>query len=213
MLELYTYFRSSSAWRVRIALHLKGLPHASRYTHLPHDEQRQPDYLQLNPQGMVPTLVDGSVVVTQSLAIIEYLEEAYPQPPLLPALPVDRAWVRSLALLIASDIQPLNNLRVLRYLNHVAQLDEARRSAWIRHWIREGFAALEARLAADSRRGCCCYGDTPGLADLCLVPQVYNARRHECDLDAFPLINRIAGHCANLPAFQAAAPEKQVDAG
>lgn len=213
MLELSTHFRSSSAYRVRIALHLKGLPHASRYVHLAHDEQRQPDYLRLNPQGMVPALIDGPDVVTQSLAIIEYLEELHPQPPLLPASAVDRAWVRSLALQIAADIQPLNNLRVLRYLHHVAQLDEAQRSTWIQHWIREGFLALEARLQRDSRRGSCCFGDAPGLADLCLVPQVYNARRFDCDLREFPLITRIAEHCENLPAFQAAAPERQMDAG
>lgn len=212
MLELHTYYRSSSAYRVRIALHLKGLQYTSRYVHLLHDEHRQTGYLHLNPQGMVPTLVDGPAVVTQSLAILEYLDEVYPQPPLLPASPVDRAWVRSLALLIAADIQPLSNLRVQRYLNGVAQLDETLRSAWIGHWIREGFAAMEARLAGDSRRGRCCYGESPGLADLCLVPQVYNARRYACDLDAFPLITRIAGHCANLPAFRAAAPDNQEDA-
>lgn len=212
MLELHTYYRSSSAYRVRIALHLKGLPYASRYVHLPRDEQRRPDYLRLNRQGMVPVLVDGSNVVTQSLAIIEYLEEVCPQPPLLPASSVDRAYVRSLAQQIACDIQPLNNLRVLRYLGRMPELDEAQRSVWIGHWIREGFTALEARLDADARRGRCCYGDTPGLADLCLVPQVYNAHRYECDLGAFPLITRIADYCANLPAFQAAAPDNQEDA-
>jgi maleylacetoacetate isomerase len=210
-LALYTYFRSSASYRVRIALHLKGLAFEPRYVHLLRKEQTAPAYRDLNPQGLVPTLVDGSTVLTQSLAIIEYLEETHPEPPLLPATAAERAQVRSLAYLIACDTQPLQNLRVLRYLGHELGVDEMRRTAWIIHWIRESFIALEARLAKSPLAGAYCWGDRPGLADICLVPQVYNARRFDCELRDFPRIVQISDRCLELPTFQAASPDQQDD--
>jgi maleylacetoacetate isomerase len=213
-IRLHGYWRSSAAWRVRIALNLKGLAWESVPVHLVRNggEQRQPAFLALNPQGLVPALEIDGLVLTQSLAIIEYLEETRPAPALLPADAAGRARVRSLAQLIASEIHPLNNLRVLRYLGEQAGLDEAARDAWYRHWIGEGLAALETRLAREAGTGRFCHGGTPGLADCCLAPQLYNARRYDCELDAFPTLLRIEAACMELPAFRLAAPELQPDA-
>lgn len=214
MLTLYTYFRSSAAYRVRIALNLKGIEYCSRFVHLLRQggEQRQPAYLKLNPQGLVPTLVEGEEVMTQSLAIIAYLDEAYPQPPLLPADLKARAYVRSLAQLIACDIHPLNNLRVRQYLLEKWEHSDAEWQDWHRHWIDEGFRALEAQLATHPATGRCCYGDSPTMADICLIPQIYNACRFDCDLSPYPLLNGIYRYCTALEAFRQAAPEHQLDA-
>ncbi|WP_345796773.1 maleylacetoacetate isomerase [Castellaniella sp. MT123] len=213
MRELYSYFRSSAAYRVRIALGIKGLDYRIVPIHLLNGggEQHGADYLRRNPEGLVPALADGGHVLTQSLAIMEYLDEAYAGAPLLPADPLARARTRALALLIACDIHPLNNLRVLRWLAHEMRVDKDVRDAWYRHWIEIGFQALEARLQSPDT-GLCCHGDTPGMADCCLVPQVYNAQRYDMDLSAYPTVARIAAHCETLPAFQAAHPDVQPDA-
>jgi maleylpyruvate isomerase len=214
-MQLYSYFRSSAAYRVRIALNLKGLPYEYAPVHLLKDggQQLKPEYTRLNPQALVPTLVDGDAVLTQSMAIIEYLEETHPQPPLLPATPVARARVRALAQGIACDIHPLNNLRVLRYLKREFDLPDEARDGWYRHWVESGLLALERMLADSPDTGTYCHGDTPTLADACLVPQVFNARRLDCDLSAMPNIVRIDAACLALPAFAQAAPDAQPDAG
>lgn len=209
---LYTYFRSSAAYRVRIALALKKLPYRSVPVHLLNQggEQRLPAYAALNPQRLVPAwqTADGAVLA-QSLAIIEYLEETHPEPPLLPADPLQRARVRAFAQHIACDIHPLNNLRVLQYLAQNEGWDEAKKQAWYAHWVHSGFAALEALLTDSSAY---CFGDTPTLADCCLIPQVYNARRFQIDLSVYPRICRIDETAARHPAFIQAAPEQQADA-
>lgn len=212
-MKLYSYFRSSAAYRVRIALNLKGLAYETVPVHLLRNggEHRQPAYTALNPQALVPALADDGHWLTQSLAVIEYLEETRGGPPLLPADPPGRARVRALAQLIACDTHPLNNLRVLRYLQDVLAADEAAKNAWYRHWVAESFNALEILLQS-AGTGRFCHGDTPTLADCCLVPQVYNARRFGVDLTPYPAIVRIDAECAALPAFQAAAPEAQPDA-
>ncbi|OZI61490.1 maleylacetoacetate isomerase [Bordetella genomosp. 11] len=213
-MQLYSYFRSSAAYRVRIALNLKGLAYDYVPVHLLKDggQQLKPEYLRLNPQAMVPTLVDGSAVLTQSMAIIEYLDETHPQPPLLPSTPVARARVRALAQGISCDIHPLNNLRVLRYLKKELDVPDAARDAWYRHWVQTGLLALEHMLADSPDTGVYCHGDSPTLADACLVPQLFNARRLDCDLSAMPVIARIDAACRALPAFEQAAPENQPDA-
>lgn len=211
-LELHTFFRSSAAYRVRIALNLKGLAYTPRYVDLMRGDQQNPEYRQLNPEARIPSLVVDGRVLTQSLAILEYLEETHPQPPLLPGDPIDRAWVRALALIVACDIHPLNNLRVLDYLGGNFGQDEAARLAWMRHWIGDGLAAVEAHLAGRDGGAGFCLGDTPTLADICLVPQVFNARRAGCDLSAFPRILAVEARCLALPAFQEAAPDRQPDA-
>ncbi|WP_434101693.1 maleylacetoacetate isomerase [Methylocaldum gracile] len=211
-LELYTYFRSSAAYRVRIALNLKRLSYRPQFVHLAKGMQRQPKYREINPQGLVPTLVDRGTPFTQSLAIIEYLNDTYPDPPLLPRRRDERAYVRALAQIIACDIHPLNNLRVLRYLAEVLGQDEPARNAWIRYWIEEGFGAFEEQLARHGGSSRFCFGDTPTLADICLVPQVFNARRFGCDLNGFPRIRAIDENCLALTAFRDAAPEQQADA-
>ncbi len=211
-LILYTYFRSSAAYRVRIGLNLKGIRYEPRFVHLARGEQEKPAYRELNPLGLVPTLVHGSSVLTQSLAILEYLDEVFPTPPLLPPEPGLRARARALAYLVACDIHPLNNLRVLKYLEHdMGQCPEARRH-WYRHWIAEGFLALERLLGMDAGAGLFCLGEIPSLADVCLIPQVFNARRFDCDLERFPHIRAIEAHCLTLPAFSQASPEVQPDA-
>lgn len=214
MLTLHTYYRSSASYRVRIALGLKGLLWAAAAVHLTRDggQQHGAAFRGLNPQGRVPALVDGDLVVTQSLAIIEYLDETRPLPPLLPADAAGRARVRSLAQLIACDIQPLQNLSVTRYLSRDLGLDEPRVKAWLVHWISGGLAAFEARLATEPATGRFVHGDTPGLADCCLVPQCYAARRFGVDTAAFPTLAAIERRCLELPAFAAAAPEAQPDA-
>ena len=210
-MKVYGYFRSSAAYRVRIALNLKGLTPEFASVHLRKGEQKAPGYAALNPQKLVPALEDEGTVMTQSLAIIEYLDERHPHPPLLPVDPKDRARVRAIALAIACDIHPLNNLRVLNHLRDRLGLDEEARNAWYRHWIVEGFEALEAMLANDSRTGRFCHGDGPTLADICLVPQVYNAERYGCDLTPYPTVTRIAAACRALDAFAAADPGRQPD--
>ena len=208
---LYGYFRSSAAYRVRIALNLKGLGYAQAPVSLLRGEQRSADYLALNPQGLVPALLDNGVLLTQSLAICEYLDEAYPDSArLLPDAAVARAQVRAVAQAIACDIHPLNNLRVLNYLKVELGQDEAARNGWYRHWVGTGFAALERQLAASA--GQYCFGDTPTLADVCLLPQVFNAQRFAVDMAAYPLLARIAANLEQLPAFADAHPSRQPDA-
>ena len=213
-LRLYSYWRSSAAYRVRIGLNLKGLRYETVPVHLVRDggEQHQADYTAMNPQHMVPTLTHGVRVIRQSLAILEYLDEAWPSPRLLPMTARDRARVRSLAQLVAADIHPLNNLRVMRYFEQTWSVPQSERDEWIKHWIVEGFDAMEALLANDAATGTYCHGQTPGLADCCLVPQVFNARRFGVDMAAFPTIARIEEACLELPAFADARPEKQPDA-
>lgn len=213
MTTLYGYFRSSAAYRVRIALNLKGLAFDQTIVNLVKGEQREETNLARHPQGLVPTLeTDDGVRLTQSLAICEYLDEQHPEPPLLPADAEGRARVRALAQLVACEIHPLNNLKVLKYLVHELKIDDDAKLAWYRHWIAEGFTALEARLANEAGTGQFCHGDSPTLADICLVPQVFNAERFECDLSAYPTIQRITDNCRALPAFRQAAPEAQPDA-
>lgn len=213
-MRLYTYFRSSAAYRVRIALGLKGLAYDAVPVHLVRGggEHRQPAYLQLNPAGLVPALEDGGEVLGQSLAIIEYLEEVHPRPALLPQAPLDRARVRAIALAIACDIHPINNLRVLQYLGEVLGAADSQKTDWYRHWVLAGLGAVEALLAGDRRTGDFCHGDVPGLADCCLVPQVFNARRFGCDLLTMPNVVRIAANCETIEAFRLAAPGNQPDA-
>ncbi|WP_240095688.1 maleylacetoacetate isomerase [Thermomonas flagellata] len=213
-LRLYSYWRSSAAYRVRIGLHLKGLAYETVPVHLLRDggQQHAPEYHALNPQALVPTLMHGQRRLTQSLAILEYLDELWPTPPLLPASARDRARVRALAQLVACDIHPLNNLRVLQYFEREWGVPQAERDGWVRHWIAQGFAALEAQLAGHPSTGPYCDGEQPGLADCCLVPQAYNARRFGVDLAAYPTIARIEAACLALPAFAAARPEAQPDA-
>ena len=209
---LHGYFRSSAAYRVRIALNLKGLEAEQRFVHLRRNEQRAPGFLAVNPQGLVPALVlDDGTALTQSLAIIEYLEERHPAPPLLPRGAEDRAFVRAIALAIACDIHPLNNTRVLKYLESVLGVDEPRRNDWYRHWIDEGFAAIEPQLASRAS-GRYSLGDTPTLADICLVPQVANAGRLKIPMDPYPRISAINEACLALPAFDRARPAAQPDA-
>ncbi|SAK87367.1 maleylacetoacetate isomerase [Caballeronia hypogeia] len=212
---LHGYFRSSASFRVRIALNLKGVAYDQAPVHLVRDggEQLQAAFRALNPDALVPALTcdDGSVL-TQSLAIIEYLEERYPTPALLPGLAADRAFVRAAALQIACEIHPLDNLRVLKYLKQELGASEAQKDAWYSHWIHLGFASLEARLASDSRVGSFVFGDAPTLADICLVPQVWNARRFAIPLSDYPTIVRIADHAMQHDAFAAADPARQPDA-
>jgi len=204
---LYDYALSSASYRVRIALALKGLQVTSVQKNLRDGEQRHEDFLTINSQGLVPALtLDDGTVLTQSVAIMEYLDEIYPEPPLLPASSLARARVRALAQLITCDIHPLNNLRVLRYLQNDLNLDKEVRDTWYRHWIQLGFEALERSLARDAAGGRFCHGDTPTLADVCLVPQVFNARRFAVALEPYPRIAAIDAACRELPAFQSAAP-------
>ena len=209
-MRLYDYRRSSSAHRVRIALRFKEVEHESVAVDLRQGVHRTLDYLGHNQQGLVPTLEHDGLQLTQSLAIIEWLDETYPTPPLLPTAPEGRALVRSLALHLACEVQPPTNLRVLQYLKNRAGLDQHEVNAWFRHWIAEGFGSLERRLAAVAGRYC--VGDEVTMADLCLVPEVHNARRFDCDLGSFPTIRRIEAACLRLPAFFDARPEYQADA-
>ena len=212
-MKLYDYFRSSAAYRVRIALNLKGIAPERAFVHLRHGAQRDAAYLDLNPQGLVPLVVtDDGEMVTQSLAIIEWLDETHPAPPLLPGTPLERARVRSLALTVACDIHPLNNLRVLQYLTGPLGASDGARDAWYAHWCEVGLGALETRLAREPATGRCCHGDAPTLADICLVPQLANARRVDLDLAPFPTLLAIEAACLALPAFAAAAPALQPDA-
>ncbi len=209
-MKLYGYYRSSAAYRVRIALNLKGLGYENAFVHLRKGEQRAPDYVKLNPQALVPMLVDGGATLTQSLAILEYLEEVHPKPALLPRDPVGRARVRALSLAVACDIHPLNNLKVLQHLQKELGLDEAARNAWYHRWVQEGFKAIEAQLGSPET-GRFCHGDQPGMADACLVPQAYNAERLKVDLAPYPTLRRIVAEARALPTFAQAEPEAQPD--
>lgn len=209
-MTLYGYFRSSAAYRVRIALNLKGLQADAVAVSLINGEQSQPAYRSLNPQGLVPALATEQGLLTQSMAIIEYLESQHPTPALLPGDAWAQAHIRAFAQSLACDIHPLNNLRVLKYLTGELGVSETQKNAWYAHWIQTGFAGLETNL--QQHAGNYCFGDSPSLADVCLVPQVYNARRFKVDLSAFPLINRITDYCNQQPAFADALPERQPDA-
>jgi maleylacetoacetate isomerase len=212
-LRLYSYWRSSAAYRVRIGLNLKGLPYETVPVHLVRDggEQHSPAFRETNPQQLVPVLQHGGRTIRQSMAILEYLDETWPDAPLLPAVSRDRARARAIAQAVACDIHPLNNLRVLRYFEHTWGVPQAERDDWVRHWIDEGFAAIEAMLAGHVATGAYCEGDTPTIADCCLIPQAYNARRFGVDISRYPTIARIEANCLALPAFDAARPERQPD--
>lgn len=209
-MRLYGYWRSSASYRVRIALNWKGIEYEHGPTDLRRGEHRTLTYLEKNPQGLVPLLEDGDVRLTQSLAIIEALEETRPEPPLLPKGTAERAAVRATALYIACEIHPLNNLRVLQHIKRAYGLEESDVNAWYRHWIGQGFSRLEADLKRSAGRYC--HGDAVTMADVCLVPQVANARRYNCDLEPYPIIRRIDKACQELEAFERARPERQPDA-
>ena len=213
-MKLYNYFRSSASFRVRIALALKGIDYEYAAVHLLQGggQQFAAGFKAMNPAALVPVLDDDGTVLMQSLAIIEYLDETRPQPPLLPAAAADRARVRAIALAIACEIHPLNNLRVLGYLNKTLGVAEEQRNAWYRHWVETGLATVEAMLAGDPRTGSCCHGDAPTLADVLLVPQIFNAQRFNCRLDHVPTVMRIHQHCLTLPAFAESVPALQPDA-
>lgn len=209
-MKLYTYFRSSAAFRVRIALNVKDLRYESLFVHLAKGEHRRPEYTKVNPQGLLPTLeLDDGIRLNQSLAIIEYLEDKHPRPPLLPSDAVGKARVRGLAELVACEIHPLNNLRVLQHLKRSLGQSEEQVNAWYRHWIADGLAKLEAQLDPKAKFA---YGDAPTMADCCLVPQIFNAKRYDCDLAPYPTTMRVFEQCMRLEAFDRAQPAKQPDA-
>ncbi len=208
---LHGYFRSSAAYRVRIALNLKGIDCEKRFIHLRKNDQHAEQFRDLNPQGLVPVLEDRGKVISQSMAIIEYLDEVHPKPPLLPKQSYERAFVRSIAMAIACDLHPLNNLRVLRYLDYNLQLSQQQRNEWYKHWIAIELNALEAKLVVAGNSGQFCFGDSPTIADVCLVPQMSNARRLDCDLEGFPRLVQIDSNLRQLEAFEKAAPENQPD--
>jgi maleylacetoacetate isomerase len=209
--KLYTYFRSSASFRVRIALNLKGVAYEPSFVHLPRGEHRASAYSKVNPQALTPALeLDDGEPLAQSLAIIEYLDEVHPQPPLLPRDAKARARVRSLSLLIACEIHPLNNLRTLQYLKRALGQTEDQVNAWYRHWVADGLAKFEADVARGA--GKFCHEDSPGLADCCLVPQIFNAKRYQCDLAPYPITMRVFEACMQLEAFDRAQPSKQPDA-
>lgn len=213
-MKLYTYFRSSAAFRTRIALNLKGIAYEATYVDIrpPVVAHRTPEFLAVNPQGLVPALVHEGTTIAQSLAIIEYLDETHPNPPLLPRSPVDRARVRAMALSVACDMHPLNNSRVLGYLRAPLALDDDSVNAWYHHWIEEGFGALEQDAKRATGDGRHMFGTAVTLADIYIVPQMYNARRFKCDLEPYPTLRAISAHLESLPAFAKAAPEQQPDA-
>ena len=208
-MELYSYYRSSASYRVRIALNLKQVNYTLKPVHLLENggEQFFESYRQLNPQSLVPTLITSEGPIIQSLAIIDYLEQTFPEPPLFPIAPYSRSQVLAMAQLIASDIHPLNNLRVLQYLKNEFQVNEEEKLVWYQHWLIEGFNGLELYLERTQCSGKCCFGDTPTVADLCLIPQMYNAKRFNCPVDDYVLLNQINEYCLTLPAFKDAAPE------
>jgi len=213
-IRLYSYWRSSAAYRVRIALNLKGMPFETVPVHLVRDggEQHKPPLSDLNPQELVPVLLHGNRILRQSMAIMEYLDETWPTPPLMPATARDRQRVRALADMIACDIHPLNNLRVLQFFESTWNVPLPEREAWVRHWIKVGFDALEDTLCDNPSTGAYCDGDVPTMADCCLVPQVFNAERFGVDMAPYRTIRRITAECLSLDAFDAARPEKQPDA-
>ena len=210
-MKLYTYFRSSASYRVRIALNLKGLEPEMDYVNLLKSEQQGDRYSAVNPQKLVPALEEAGGILTQSLAIIEYLEETYPAPALLPQNPIERARVRAIALAVACEIAPINNLRVLKYLTGELGVSEEAKTAWIQKWIGDGVEGMESMLAGSSKPGRFCHGDAPTMADCCLVPQVFNARRFQCKLPPSPNNTHITDHCNTLPPFIKAAPEHHAD--
>lgn len=209
-MQLYSYFRSSASFRVRIALALKGLPYDYKAVHLVKNEQLQPDYAARSPARLVPLLQDGPVQISQSLAIIEYLDELHPQPPLLPGSPAERARIRSLALDIACEIHPLNNLRVLRYLVRDLKVSDDDKNRWYKHWVETGLEVVERQLAVQP--AAFCHGSTPTLADCVLVPQIFNAQRFNCRTDHVPNVMRVFDACMKLPAFEQSRPENCPDA-
>ncbi|WP_419904102.1 maleylacetoacetate isomerase [Kiloniella sp.] len=214
-MKLYTYWRSTAAYRVRIALNLKGIDYSDAPVHLVKagGEHLTPEYKKLNPQKLVPTLeLKSGQIITQSMAIMEYLDELQPVPALMPASAIERAHVRMLSQIIASDIHPVNNLRILKYLTGDLGINQGQKSQWYQHWIIEGFAAFEKILSDSEYTGKFCFGDKPGLADCCLIPQIYNANRFSIPLEKFPNILRIEQNCLSLPAFDKARPENQNDA-
>lgn len=212
--KLLNYFRSSASYRVRIALNLKGLPYEYVPVHLNRGggEQFHPEFTQHNPQALVPVYEEGDISVSQSLAIIEYLEEKYPEVALLPRDPAGRARVRQLSLAVACDIHPLNNLRVLKYLTGPLGVSEDAKMQWIQHWIGIGLEALETAVATNRPDGAFCHGDTPSIADCCLLPQLFGARRFGINVEKYPTLASIERACNAIPAFQEASPEKQPDA-
>jgi maleylacetoacetate isomerase len=210
--HLYTFFRSSTSFRLRIALAYKGLDYEPHYVSLPKMEHRDASYRALNPQGLVPLLVDGDHSYIQSMAIIEYLDEAYPEPPLIPKEIRARAYVRAVSQIIGCEMHPLNNVRVLKDLKTRFDADEAATKAWYAHWVAEGFRGLEDYLASEKRVGAYCCGDSVTMADICLVPQVFNAARFDCPLGDYPIINGIVERCMALDAFRATQPSTQKDA-
>ena len=223
-MKLYTYFRSSAAYRVRIAMNLKGLTYEPEFIHLAKGKHSEATFGAINPAKLLPALIDDGNLLTQSLAIIEYLDETHPAVPMLPKTALERARVRALSLLIACEIHPLNNLRVLKYLNRELKVSEDQKNAWYRHWVEDGLAKLEAMLVAGrtaggtdtgtdtgTGTGIFCHGDTPGMADCCLVPQIANGKRFDCNFDHVPTVMRIWEACNKLEAFQKAAPQNQPD--
>ena len=211
-MNLYSYFRSSAAFRVRIALNLKGLAYGTKLVNLSTGEHLLGQYRTVNPQGRIPTLVDKEKVYIQSISIIEYLEEAYPKPPLLPTSIEERAWVRAIGNIIACDIHPLNNLAVLNYLTNEFSISEVQKVHWYQHWVSQGFEAVEKMLSETASRGKFCFGEEPGLADICLVPQVFNAKRFDCDLEPYPEIEKIFKRCMEVESFAKAQPSNQPEA-
>ncbi len=210
-MKLYTYFQSSASYRARIALSLKGLKPEMEYINLTKGEQENSAYAAVNPQMVVPALIDKGHKLSQSLAIMEYLEENYPAPAILPKDPFARAYVRELALVVAADISPFGNLKVRKYLEVELKQDKDARQKWVQHWVNDGLAAFEKILVQEKKAGRFCYGDTPTMADCCLIPQLFNAQRFKCDLTPFPNILHIAENCSQHPAFIEAHPSKQKD--
>ncbi len=213
-MKLYSYWRSSASYRVRIALNLKGLEYEVIPVHMLKDggEQYQPEYQSINPQGLVPALVDGDATFGQSLAIMDYLEAKYPEPALYPEALTEKAFAQQFALAVACDIHPLQNLRVLKYIKRDLELDDEAKNTWVHHWIKTGFTALEKLLNDRNWQGPYCLDRQVTIADACLIPQIYNARRFEISMDNFPTLVTIEGACMELDAFQRAAPENQIDA-
>ena len=210
-MKLYTFFRATAPYRMRIALNLKGIAYEPEYVSLPGMEHHQPGYARVNPQRLLPALIDGETVLIQSLATMEYLEETHPEPPLLPQAPAARAYVRAIAQMVACEMHPLNNLRVLKYLEGALGSDQEARQSWYAHWIAEGFTAIEALLVERGLAGRFCYGDQVTMADICLIPQVFNGQRFDCPLEAYPTIMAIFENCQALKPFADAHPESQAD--
>ncbi len=210
-MKLYTFFRATAPYRMRIALNLKGIAYEPEYVSLPGMEHHQPDYARVNPQRLLPALIDGETVLIQSLATMEYLEETHPEPALLPQAPAARAYVRAIAQMVACEMHPLNNLRVLKYLEGALGHDQEARQAWYAHWIAEGFTAIEALLVERGLAGRFCHGDQVTMADVCLIPQVFNGQRFDCPLEAYPTIMAIFENCQALKPFADAHPESQAD--